>query len=90
MIFPDSLLCQLPREKAYLQRQQQTRRSAHHSETVACLRLPLESPTARRNFGVTLFLSRQPEESCGTLMRDRIRCGLDRFSYADAAASLFS
>ena len=44
----------------------------------------------RRNFGVTLFLSRQPEESCGTLVRDRIRCGLDRFSYADAAASLFS
>jgi hypothetical protein len=37
-----------------------------------------------------LFLSRQPEGSCGTLVRDRIRCGLDRFSYADAAASLFS
>src|SRR5205807_2951055 len=46
MLFPDSLLCQLPREKAYLQRQQQMRRSAHHSETVACLRLPLESLTA--------------------------------------------
>ena len=44
----------------------------------------------RRDFGLTLFSSRQPEESCGASGEDRIRCGLDRFSYADAAASLFS
>jgi hypothetical protein len=49
-----------------------------------------ESLTAPPRLRVTLFLSRQPEGSCGTLVRDRIRCGLDRFSYADAAASLFS
>jgi hypothetical protein len=47
---------------------------------------PYRAPRLR----VTVFLSRQPEESCGTLGRDRIRWGLDRFSYADAAASLFS
>jgi hypothetical protein len=51
MLFADSLLRQLPREKAYLPRQPQTRRSAHHSETVACLRLPPECLTAHRDFG---------------------------------------
>jgi hypothetical protein len=57
---------------------------------------PLEVPgepsalTAPPRLRVTLFLSRQPEESCGTLGRDRIRCGLDGSSYADVAASLFS
>jgi hypothetical protein len=55
MLFADSLLRQLPREKAYLQRQQQTRRSAHHSETVACLRLSPESLTAHRDFGGLCF-----------------------------------
>jgi hypothetical protein len=33
--------------------------------------------TAPPRLRVTLFISRQPEESCGTLVRDRIR--LDRF-----------
>jgi hypothetical protein len=47
---------------------------------------PYRAPRLR----VTLFLSRQPDESCGTLGRDRIRCGLDGSSYAAVAASLFS